>query len=475
MKDRNIFVACLPFMAGLLLFANAFTLQAQKIKAISTLEHFEKRTGATTGMLVQSPEGETLLSHNAEHLFCPASITKIISTGAALELLGPNHRYETNIYLDGTIQGQTLQGDLVIVGGGDPALNSRYIPQDRGRLMRDIMRALENKGIHKIEGNIIIDASLYGTKGISDTWPLDDIGNYYGAAVYGFNYADNSMSVYLNSMAKAVRIVHVEPATPALNWKLTLRRGKRDSVYCYCTPLKPDMLITGTIPAGRRNYELRVAMPDPANMAVTEIANELTRQAGIVHQGKTLATYTPHEMQAPARLLKYVSYKLDTLARVTNFRSVNSYAEAITKSAELKLGSKQPGQSMIRPYGIMKYWTERLNIPATQLQLYDGSGLSPMGRLSPLALGTILEHLADNSTFRQTLPQAGKEGSVKGILQHAPFEAHLKSGSMSGVVSYAGYVTWQGNTYVVVFVSNGARSNSQARVCFQQALKELFI
>ena len=139
---------------------------------------------ATFGIHIHNlSTGETMYSRNSNKRMIPASTLKTITTAAALEILGPDYRFSTQVGYTGKIRNKTLAGDLVIVGGGDPALGSEYFENDYSN--PDFLDVWAQKfkaaGISRVEGNLVLDGSLYDSEKIPPTWIWEDMGNYYGA------------------------------------------------------------------------------------------------------------------------------------------------------------------------------------------------------------------------------------------------------------------------------------------------------
>ncbi|WP_329905022.1 D-alanyl-D-alanine carboxypeptidase/D-alanyl-D-alanine-endopeptidase [Porphyromonas pogonae] len=452
-------------------------VSAQNPAALNYIKNAESREHAQTGLIVRAcATGKTLLEYNSNQRMCPASLTKIMTTGAILRLKGPDFHFSTRIFTTGPIQMGTLHGDIIVYGGGDPALESHYTPLDRGRFKRELIAAIEHAGIKEITGDIWVDASRYGDEGVNPTWMVEDIGNYYGTGTYGFNIFDNRINLTLNSVGKVPQVLKANPEHPEMKWINKTTIG-RDSVWCMMIPFLNQGIIYGSIPPKQKYYTLKTALPDPATYGAVNIKTWLG-QAGVKVDGKGLGAYEPLKTNQGSLVMEYNSLPLDTLLKVTNFRSVNSFAEAMMKEVET---ANQPiyGQNIIRPYKIEDYWKATLGIQQEEMTLYDGCGLSPKNRITPDVLSrTLLSLMHDanpqDNVFLHSLPRAGKEGSVRSILSDGAVEAYLKSGSMSGVLGYGGYVQNKGNWYVVVFISNDHNSAYVMKHAFDQFVKSYF-
>ena len=127
----------------------------------------------------------------------------------------------------------------------------------------------------------------------------------------------------------------------------------------------------------------------------------------------------------------------------------------------------------------MNYWRETCSLSANELELYDGSGLSPRSKLSPYALTAALRQvyrlpLPLSDPFILSLPQVGREGTVRKLLSASQLTAYFKSGSIRGVQNYAGYVSYNGHTYCVSLLANDMRHRGTTRRTMTQVLEALF-
>lgn len=142
-------------------------------------------------LVVDLVNGEPLLSINADTPLIPASIMKSVTTASLLTALPPDYRYSTRVYTTGDIQDNTLQGNLLIEGSGDPSLNSRHVA-DTGDICRQITTALSNKGIKNITGRILIDENIWEGPAYPESWAPADLPHAYGTASHGLNFEDNT-------------------------------------------------------------------------------------------------------------------------------------------------------------------------------------------------------------------------------------------------------------------------------------------
>ncbi|MBI4649513.1 MAG: D-alanyl-D-alanine carboxypeptidase/D-alanyl-D-alanine-endopeptidase [Bacteroidia bacterium] len=223
--------------------------------------------------------GEILVEFNPDLSMVPASVQKIITTAAALEILGKNFRFCTTLEYDGEIdENGTLNGNIFIRGGGDPALGSDrfkkhyFEPSFWDRWCDSIKRL----GIKKINGSVIGDAGIFDEEVTPPTWAWGDIGNYYGASPSGLSVYENMYSIFLNSGPKAgdtTEIAGIEPEIPGLCFENYVKSAdvKDDEAFIYGAVYTNVCRIRGSIPKGQKRFEIKGSIPDPAFFAAFEL------------------------------------------------------------------------------------------------------------------------------------------------------------------------------------------------------------
>ena len=224
--------------------------------------------------------GEVLVTIDPNRALTPASITKLISTSAALELLGANYRFRTVVGLTGELNksGSILTGDIIIRGGGDPTLGSENFPDYHPDVVSKIASAVEAAGIRKIKGRIIADDRAYDFNPASSRWSWGDLGNYYGAGPYGLSVFDNTHKIYYRTGVRGSipEIIKVEPKMTGLQLTSYLTaEGSTDRGYVYSAPYGTYGWITGFIPESREEFVLKASIPDPPKLLATLVTEEL--------------------------------------------------------------------------------------------------------------------------------------------------------------------------------------------------------
>jgi D-alanyl-D-alanine carboxypeptidase/D-alanyl-D-alanine-endopeptidase (penicillin-binding protein 4) len=408
--------------------------------------------------------GRTIAQVNPALGLTPASVLKMLTTGAALDILGPDFQFETQLMTSGPVVQNRLDGDVYVLGGGDPSLGSRQVPGNPEAFLADWVKALQDAGIHRIGGRILVDPTVFDDEGVSPFWLWEDIGNYYATGVYGLNVFDNSFRLDLQSGAPGSRptILGTSPSIEGLTIENRLKAvdNDQDSAFLYGAPFQNEMRLFGSMPANRSRFSIRGQLPDPAAYLAKRLKEECLR-AGITVEGSALSTRLLGPLNPVDRktLFRTKSLPLFQLVRIIHEKSDNFYTECLLRQlahTALKVpASAREGIRLVRTY-----WQNK-GLDLSALSMYDACGLSPNNRISAELLAKILVQLASNTVFEQSLPLAGVEGTVSGFLNGTPLagKLRLKSGSNQVVNSYAGYYRKNGKRYAVVLMVNYANAH----------------
>lgn len=427
--------------------------------------------GASFSLIVKDvQDGKTVCSYDMDRLQSPASVLKTVATATALEILGEDYRYPTTLEYDGTLESGTLKGNLYIKGSGDPSLGSSYFAPDQNKFLSAWIAALQKAGIRRITGSIISDESIFDTEGASVKWLREDMGNYYAPGSYGLSIFDNMYKLSLQTGAVGSRPVlkGTEPNIPFIRFKNYLKTASvsSDSAYIIGAPLDDVRYLYGVLPANRETYVLKGDIPDPALYLAHYLTDRL-RQKGIQVDGapscyRIEAEENRWNKKERKEIVTTYSPTLREIASVCNHVSHNLYADALLKTIGLQYKPRK--NEVISSFGrgvqvVKEYW-EKKGLDVFSLRMNDGSGLAPADKVSAGFMGELLAYMATESAvseaFIASLPQAGIEGSVRNFLKGSKLQgkARLKSGGITGVRSYAGYITEDGKTYAVAIFSN---------------------
>jgi D-alanyl-D-alanine carboxypeptidase/D-alanyl-D-alanine-endopeptidase (penicillin-binding protein 4) len=424
--------------------------------------------------------GETLLEYNPNLSLVPASSLKIVSSAATLETFGPDYRFKTILAYSGKIsEAKTLDGDLVILGGGDPAFLSPLFNDHYKKVLNDMVQEIKNSGIRWVNGNIIGDGSYFGQPQIADTWIWEDIGNYYGSPAYGLNIYDNTYTISFEtkSAGSPAKIISITPPLPGIEFEnfVTAANNSRDNAYIFGSYLSDKRIIKGTIPQNRKAFAIKGSMPDPALLAANQLLSELKKN-GVGVNGAAKSNYIEQKKNNFLTLLEIDSPPLSEIIFQLNMKSINLYAENLllhlattyTENCTVDAGCN----------ALSEFW-KSAGMEMSGLHIEDGSGLSRANSITAEQLVHVLQFMKTNSknseSFIRSLPVAGESGSLKSFGKGTILEGNLKakSGYMSRVMNYTGYLTTASGRELAfaVMVNNYNCSNTEMR----DMLKEFFL
>lgn len=390
--------------------------------------------------------GKSIANYKGKVPLIPASVMKIVTSATAYEVLGENFRLETKILYQGKISNKgILNGDLFIQGGGDPTLGSNGIEKKQDEFLKEWVLAVKKAGIKEIKGDIIVLDDMFGYEGISGKWLWEDMGTDYAPITNGISIFDNLYKIYLKSDNEKVIVEKIVPDIKGLNFDnkvIVSENGKKD-IYVRGIPFDNNRILRGVIPKNQI-VEIDSDMPDPG-MFLGEYFKENLIKEGIKVSGKVVTSRISNKKLTNGEILVVTqSAPLSEILKVLLTRSDNHYAEHIFEILKLK------------NIDIGEFWkTKGINIDS--LVMYDGSGLSCADRLSTKFLTEVLMYMdKTNKEFTNLLPVAGKEGTVANFLIETPLSenAKIKSGSMTGVQSYAGYIDKDGKKIAFAVVVN---------------------
>jgi len=422
--------------------------------------------------------GESLLQSDPQLSLVPASILKVVTTATALEVFGPDYRFNTTLSYYGNLRNDTLFGDLQIIGGGDPTLGSEYFPESKN-FQEEWIKALQSKNIKVITGNLILDATIYETQSIPDTWIWEDIGNYFGAGASGISVFDNLYEIHLKSenvAGKPTRVIGINPEIPNLELTNEVLSSdiNSDQAYVFGSPMENHRVIRGTIPKNQSDFVVKASVPDPAILLASEFRKTL-KANGISLSGET--KYEKAKAEPSNQLSVIQSPPLREIIKVTNHESVNLFAEHLLKHLAFQkygLGTTKEGCKFV-----IQFWKDK-GLDMTGFFMNDGSGLSRFNAITASQMVAILNYMKTKSVnsddFFESLAEVGN-GTLTVFNQDCFPEGclHAKSGSMTRVRCYAGYLTSISGRQLsfTIMLNNFSCSQKEATRDIEELLIEL--
>lgn len=412
-------------------------------------------------MVVSLTRGDTLFSHNAGEALVPASVMKLYTTALAFERLGPEHRFSTVVLRDGEVGPDgTLHGNLILKGGGDPALSRRFYKGDANGPMRALARQVAQAGIKRIRGDVIGDASAFESKTVPDGWLSRYLHASYAAPVSALSLNENLLYVAVRpGQAGDAAAVRLEPATTAYTVRNTAvtRGGSRGASLTVALGSGNVINVRGWIGAASQPRVYIVVVQDPPTFTTGAFHRALS-DAGIRVDGEPRVGITPRGAR-PVTFLP--SPPLAELATIMNRESVNHYAELIFRNVAREahaaaIGSAAMANALLRDFLMLRVQSEPADVFAA-----DGSGLSTLDRVTPRSAVHLLAYAHEApwaEAFHRTLPVAGRDEMLRSRMRRTPAQGnlHAKTGTTNEVIALSGYVdTKDGETLAFAFLYNG--------------------
>ncbi len=407
---------------------------------------------AVVAIYAEDGDGKVIADWNSDMPLLTASTLKTITTGLSLIYLGADYKFETKVAYSGEIKGDVLYGNLYIIGGGDPTLgSSEEIAFPIDSIFGVWAKELYDKGVRRIEGDIIVDDSFLEREVIPSSWTWGNIGYYYGTAPSGLPFHEDIQQVKYVPGKKPgdkVKIIVSYPQIPNFEYVNNLVTGERDSGD-WSEYVSSDLArigkFTGSLPCGRDTIKTTISNKF-AYLSCGLAFREFLISKGFIVGDRIMSIDQLPERENIIDLVKTYSPELYKIVDVTNKISNNFYAETLFKTmAKIATGVGSYKAAVETANKIL----DSLNIDRWGYTQDDGSGLSRENYVSPKFFVRFYDALSKYQIFEKYLesfPYPGV-GTFKYVLTSKQFNpnianrVHAKSGSLSCVKTYAGYVT----------------------------------
>jgi len=414
----------------------------------------EFRTAMWGVFIVDPATHDTLYRHNAEKLFIPASNEKIVTSTVALTQLGPDYRFRTSIAARGAISNGTLNGDLAVVGRGDPTV-SDHMKGDAMKPLRDIADSLWLRGVRRITGNVVAFGDAFPGPVAGAAWPWDglDGASFAGVDELLFNEGLISLKVRAGASAGEPAAVETKPAKTFPHVRVLAKTVARDSaasarggrgggrggtrVSAYHDTLTSDVVVRGQIALGD-TATISFPQHDPDAAYVAALTEALVdRGISVDHQAATWSE-DPHADS----LFSIMSVPLKEILPALMKPSQNQIAEVFLRTLGLERAGVGTADSGRR---IVARQFDEWKIPSDGYVVRDGSGLSRSDLVSPETIVSLLDVMRRSPNFDlfySSLPIAGVDGTIRTRMRDTPAQGNLraKTGTLSMVRSLSGYV-----------------------------------
>jgi D-alanyl-D-alanine carboxypeptidase/D-alanyl-D-alanine-endopeptidase (penicillin-binding protein 4) len=434
---------------------------------------------AHVGVLaVDAHTGGTLYARNADRWFVPASNQKILVTAAAWSLLGPDYRYRTELRATGPVAGGRLDGDLVLVGAGDPSLSSRYWPSGVAAL-EALADSVRTRGIREVAGALVVDVSAWDSTTVPPTREVDDLAYRQGATGGAFAIDEGELTVIVRGGAQAGAPAMVEwtPRGPEGYVQVRVETVSPDSSASVVARYLPEarrLVLEGSVRAGVTDT-LAFAQRDPVRLAASELAGALAR-AGVTIEGGWRVWWDAADTTdvdtagaaggTPVTTRGPMCVPANTRRGPDGCRPSQALVTALESPplAELVGGVLEPSQNwmaeqMVNTLGaelgghgsfvegldvVRRFVDDVAGVDPLDVRPRDGSGLSAYNLVTPRALVAVLRQMLarpDGSAYRDAMAEPGEEDStLEERLTGLEGRVFAKTGSISNVNSLSGYL-----------------------------------
>ncbi len=478
--------------------------------------------------IVELERGRVLYSQNSNQLFVPASNAKLFTTAAVLSLAGPEYRFRTTVEAEGDLGADgRLQGNLVIVGRGDPNISGRVLPYtlktERGpphtQILEEMASQVAARGLKTIDGDLIGDDTFYSPQRYGPGWAQDDLQWMDGAPVSALTFNDNVVFINIqpgeHDGDKALIIVEPETSVYEIdNRVLTTAAGIARKIGIDREAGSKKVIVWGSLPLGDQGMKEALAIEDPAQWTA-ELFRTMLERRGITVVGKAKArhsdlaqffdlpaqsrdgqtrgssgpgtpsprcctqeTSTPPPVTAPVVLAEHLSLPLIEDVRVTNKTSQNLHAELALRLVSKLSGT---GGSLEGGAAAVKQFLLQAGLSEDEFVLLDGSGLSRRDLVTPAAVVKLLTYAAHQpwgAAYEASLPIGAVDGSIseRFLNSAAAGLVHAKTGSLSHVNALSGYVqTLRGKRFAFSIVCNNHNLPSAKVIAAIDSIVELLV
>ena len=473
-------------------FAQAGATQSATVQqTIDALAVKAPLQGTVWGFCVKDLQGHTLTQHNAGQRMMPASNRKLITTGVALHAFGPEYRFRTGIGYTGEIaEDGTLQGDVYLIGGGDPTLGAPdSIAYKPDALFWKWKSLLKEAGIQRIHGRIVGDGTAFEGHLEHASWEYDDMGTYYGTGGNALCFYENAIDFDVAAAVEGepVKMRQTYPETPWLhltNHAFTGPEGTGNSLYLFTTDLAPYAELRGTFATDRKPKRESFSNKYGALTCayyfwknLRDTGWEVTGGYADIDRNGYLRgpDFRPQEKAGKPREIGFTeSPRLADIAHVTNWRSDNFYAETFLRAmGEAASGVAEYDSCLVAESVVLR----DLGLNLDDIALADGSGLSRMNYVTPEWMTDFLLAMRGSpafDVFLSTIPHPG-QGTLN-VINLDPSRICMKSGSLGGTLCYSGYVLDASGRPQKVFsflTNNAVASTREVRSAIVQVLSLL--
>jgi D-alanyl-D-alanine carboxypeptidase/D-alanyl-D-alanine-endopeptidase (penicillin-binding protein 4) len=428
---------------------------------------------ARWGVCVMSlRDGRVVYGRDAQKSFFPASNMKLITTAAALDLLGADYRWRTSVYVEKNPDADgTIVGDIFLYGRGAVDLDSNSLNQ--------LADEIYKRGVRRVKGDVVGDESFFRGDALGEGWLWNDAQWFFGAEASALSINDNEVKIIVTPTAfNQTANATLQPKSNYIqlnNETKTIEGNKVISIGIHRGLSNNDVRVWGGVPANSSGLNARLSVYKPALWAA-QLFRDALKAKGISIEGNT-RTLDAQDRQAGkgfdlqnATELAYIeSQTLNEVVRKTNKESWNLAAELMLRTIGQKFGNTapdpEPKKMAVRGddgagAAVLKKWLGEKGIPTNGLSLHDGSGLSRLSLITPESLTRLLVFMTRHSSaqiFKDSLPIAGQDGTLSYRFKNSSANGRIfaKTGTLTHISALSGYATASnGETFAFSIICN---------------------
>lgn len=437
MKKVFLFACCWLFVTGS--FSQTISQKIQK--AFQQFESDSQLKHAISSLyVIDAKTGTVVFDKNSQIGLAGASTQKIVTAATAFELLGKDYRYKTEFLF-------CQPTGLYIIGNGDPTLGSwRYRNTTDSSIFTSLISKFKSRGKNKIDKLTLLDNE--SLKNIPSGWIYEDIANYYGAPSKNLNWHENQYDITFIPGEKEGDITQID-TTLTFGWNYLInncktgKKGSGDNAYVYFLPGQYKSVIEGTVPVGEKRFKI----------SATDNTPNLTLGVSFLHFASKKGFFdgdinvymnplsSPYNNIKKDTIYTHYSPTLDSIIYWFLKKSINLYGEALVKTFAYEkqgFGSTDSGVNVVK-----SFWKEK-GIDEDELNIYDGSGLSPLNRITTHAQVEVLKYAKTKTWFPYYYDAFPEYNGMR-----------MKSGTISDVKGFCGYhKAKDGKEYIFSFLVN---------------------
>ncbi len=411
---------------------------------------------------VRDEQGRILESSNPDKAIVPASNQKLLTTAAFLDYFGSDYRFQTFVYGDGELSGNTLEGNLIIKGSGDPSISGDLYDDDRYHVFKNFTDQLKDQGIEQVNGSLIADVSLFDGQHYPKGWDWYDFSFYYGVQVSPLSFNNNAVDLEVfaeGEIGDTPRITWFPDSTDYVQFenRQVITHPATEYDEYYRRELGNNRIELGsTLPKGYYEDE-SLSINNPPLFFLDSFKDYLNDH-GIRVNGPIVVYDQAFEYDTTNVLAQHNSKPLSELINWINKESDNFYTEMILKTLSAKAG-QQPGSFEHGIKQVRKFAAD-IGLDTTHIQMNDGSGLAGGNFTKTSILSDLLVAMQDHpesKAYFNSMSVAGIDGTLAHRMKGTPLYNNFKgkSGFVTGVRTLSGYFeTKSGKKLIVSIATN---------------------